>query len=102
MFRTWTAVLFLAGALVAVAQTPKKQGDYVPDEKTAVRIAEAVLVAKYGEVRVNAQLPLYAGSSGDYWIVELHGRGPVPSKGGGPAVWINKRSGCLKIMEHMK
>jgi hypothetical protein len=103
MFPGWVPVLFLAGAVVAAAQTSKKQSDYVPDEKTAVRIAEAVLVAKYGEERVNAQLPLYAsGSNLDYWIVQLHGPEPVPSKGGGPAVWINKHSGCLKIMEHMK
>jgi len=32
--------------------------DYVPDEKTAERIAEAVLVAQFGQERVNAQLPL--------------------------------------------
>jgi NTF2 fold immunity protein len=103
MFRIWTTVLFLAGVLVASGQTPKKQRDYVPDEKTAVRIAEAVLVAQYGEERVNAQLPLHAdGSNGDYWIVQGHGPGPATSKGGGPAVWINKHTGCLKVMEHMK
>ena len=102
MFRTWATVLVLAGTLVAMAQTPKKQRDYVPDEKTAVRIAEAVLSAQYGEETVKAQLPLHTSSSDDYWIVQLQGSGPATSKGGGPAVWINKHSGCLKVMERMK
>jgi hypothetical protein len=103
MLRTWTIVLLLTGSLVSVAQTPRKQRDYVPDEKTAMRIAEAVLVAWYGEEPVKAQLPLRAdGTNGDYWIVQLQGPGPATSKGGGPAIWINKRSGCLKVMEHMK
>jgi hypothetical protein len=95
-------VLLLAGALVAAGQTPKKHHDYVPDEKTAVRIAEAVLSAQYGEKSVKAQLPFHTSSSGDYWIVQLQGAGPATSKGGGPAVWINKHSGCLKVMERMK
>jgi len=53
--------------------------DYVPDEKTAVQIAEAVLVAQFGQERVNAQSPLRAVStSKDAWLVQgtvrgLHG-----------------------------
>ena len=73
-----------------MAQTPTKHSDDVPDEKTAVRIAEAVLLAQYGEERVNAQLPLDDdGSNSDHWIVQGHGPGPATSKGGGSAVWIN-------------
>jgi hypothetical protein len=77
--------------------------DYVPDEKTAVRIAEAVLIAYYGDERVNAQLPLRGSNSyGDVWIVQGTEPGP-PHKGGGMAVMINRRSGCIvNVMEHMK
>jgi len=67
MFRIWATVL-LAGALATAGQTPKKHRDYVPGEKTAVRIAEAVLVAQYGEVRVNAQLPLHADGSNEKYL----------------------------------
>lgn len=107
MLRIWVAVLALVGVLastlVAEGQSTKKHRNYVPDESTAIRIAEAVLVAHYGEERVNALLPLNAyASSGDYWIVSGHGKGPLTSKGGGLAVWINKRSGCLQVFEHMK
>jgi hypothetical protein len=45
--------------------------DYVPDEKTAERIAEAVLVAQFGQERVSAQLPLHTASMGkDQWLVQ--------------------------------
>lgn len=83
---------------------PRPHPDYVPDQKTAERIAEAILVAQYGEERVNPQLPLHAdGSDKDYWVVQgyVHESG-IPKKGGGFAVWINKHSGSVKVMEHMK
>jgi hypothetical protein len=103
MLRVWIAVLLLAGAVLAVAQTPKKHKDYVPDEKTAVQIAEAVLIAQFGEARVKAQLPLRGSISyGDVWIVQVTEPGP-PHTGGGMAVMINKYSGCIvNVMEHMK
>lgn len=105
MFRIWTTVLllFLAGVLVAAGQAPKKHRDYVPDEKTAVQIADAVFIAQFGEERVKAQLPLQASNSyGDVWIV--WGQEPgAPRKGGGMAVWINKHSGCIvNVLEHTK
>jgi hypothetical protein len=103
MFRIWATVLLLAGALVAAGQTPKKHRDYVPDEKTAVRIAEAVLIAQFGEERVKAQLPLRGSNSyGDTWIVQGTEPGP-PHKGGGIAVMIDKHSGrIVNVLEHMK
>ena len=79
--------------------------DYVPDEKTAERIAEAVLVAAFGQERVNAQLPLRAASmSRNQWLVQAavldkEGR---PQVGGGFAVWVNKHSGCVSVIERMK
>jgi hypothetical protein len=103
MFRTWAIVLLLAGAVVNAGHTPKKHRDYVPDEKTALRIAEAVLIAQFGEERVKAQLPLRGSKSyGDVWIVQGDEHGP-PHKGGGMAVWINKHSGCIEsVLEQTK
>ncbi len=103
MRRASALLVLLAAGFVVEGQTSIKVRDYVPDEKTAVRIAEAVLIAHYGEETASAQLPLHAvDSKGGYWIVQGHGPEPATSKGGGPAVWINKRSGCLKIMDRMK
>ena len=60
--------------LVSFGQASKKAAahpDYVPDAKTAERIAEAVLVGQFGNDRVAAQLPLHAASmSNDVWLVE--------------------------------
>jgi len=76
--------------------------DYVPDEKTAERVAEAVLVSQFGQERVSAQLPLrVVSTSKALWLVqgvvhEPHG------PGGNFGVWINKHSGCVEVMEHMK
>jgi hypothetical protein len=104
MFR-WAAVLLLAGALIAAGQTPTKRRDYVPDEKTAERIAEAVLIAQFGQERVNAQLPLSTASmSKDQWLVQ----GAIKDKeghiqvGGSFAVWVNKHNGCVSVIERMK
>lgn len=102
MFRT-TIILLLLVAVTVGEETTKKHTDYVPDEKTALRIAEAVLSAKYGEERVKAQAPLKASSGlGGLWIVQGTDPGS-PGKGGGIAVMINKHSGCIiNVLEHMK
>lgn len=98
--------VLLLSTLVAFGQgsgKPRPHPDYVPNEKTAERIAEAILIEQYGEDRVKAQLPLRAiGSYGSFWIVQGDEPGP-PHTGGGMAVWINKHSGCIEnVLEHMK
>ncbi len=100
---TWACILLLS-AIAFSADSRKEHRDYVPDEKTARRIAEAVLVGQYGEEQIRAQSPLLVdGSNKQYWIVQVSGgQKTLPSKGGGPAVWIDKHSGCLQVMEHMK
>lgn len=95
-------VLFLATCWVP-GEARKTHPDYVRDERTAERIAEAVLDSMYGVERVKAQLPLRASSaSEDYWLVE--GSIPQPhAPGGGYAVMINKHSGCIEnVVEHTK
>jgi hypothetical protein len=101
MWRTWTVVLLLA-ALPLGGKTNKKHSDYVPDRKTAERMAEAILIARFGEERVSAQQPLLVdGSNKDYWIVQ--GSLREKGKGSGIAVWINKHSGCIvNLVDHMK
>jgi NTF2 fold immunity protein of polymorphic toxin system component len=95
-------VLMFVTMLATAKETRKVQRDYVPDQKTAERIAEAVLVAQYGQDRVNAQLPLRATStSKDSWLVQgtIHESNQL---GGNFGVWINKHSGCLQVIERMK
>lgn len=105
MRRVLAVVLWFA--IVASGKDLEKvpHPDYVPDEKTAVRIAEAVLIGQFGDERVNAQLPLSAMStSKDSWLVQgsikdKEGRTQV---GGSLAVWVDKHTGCVSVIEHMK
>jgi len=98
--------LLLIVASVAMAQEGRKEHpNYVPDERTAARIAEAVLVGQFGEKETSAQLPLLVdGSNKRYWIVQgRRNRDSGPSFGGGYGVWIDKHSGCIgMVVESMK
>jgi hypothetical protein len=83
------------------AKTPLHP-DYVPDERTAERIAEAVLIAQFGQERLNAQLPLRAVSTGkDAWLVQGTVRG-LHGPGGNFGVWVNKHTACVTLVERMK
>jgi NTF2 fold immunity protein len=98
------SIVLLLCALTAGSDASKRHPDYVPDKKTAERVGEAVLISRYGVERIDEGRPLLVDdSSKDYWIVQIAPRkNGKPEKGGGPAVWINKHSGCLQVMEHMK
>lgn len=101
MRRSSVIAMFLLATISLGESSDMPHKDYVPDQKTAERIADAVLVAQYGEERVNAGRPLLVdGSNKEYWIVEVYER--ELKKGGGPAVWINTHSGCMQVMDYMK
>jgi hypothetical protein len=103
MFQAASVSVILLSSIAIAKDSNKEHKDHVPDQKTAERIAKAVLVAQFGQTRVNAEAPLLVdGSNKDYWIVQLAGGKDVIQKGGGPGVWINKHSGCLKVMDYMK
>jgi hypothetical protein len=71
--------------------------DFVPDAKTAVRIAEAVLVGQYGQERVNAQLPLMVNMR--LMVVEstLRDKEGNYMPGRGLTVMIHPQIGCLSV-----
>jgi hypothetical protein len=104
VFQRLFAIVLLLGTVALAKDSRHEHSDYVPNQKTAEHIAEAVLVAQYGEQQIKAQSPLLVdGSNKEYWIVQVSGGpGARLTKGGGPAVWINKHSGCLSVMDHMK
>lgn len=97
------AVMFVLSVMAIPRGTLKSHPDYVPDQKTAERIAGAVLDSMYGHERVEAQLPLRAESADkDYWLVQGSIRQPH-GPGGNFGVWINKHSGCIaNVVEKMK
>ncbi len=64
------AVCFALIALsIGLGQGPPPRTGYVPDEATAVKIAEAVLVPIYGEKQIESERPFHAELNGDVWTI---------------------------------
>jgi hypothetical protein len=76
---------------------------FVPNESTAVVIAEAVLTPIYGSELIMKEQPFTATLKGDTWIVKgsLPKTGPDEIVMGGVAiVKISKRNGCILLVGH--
>jgi hypothetical protein len=90
------AIKFAAFALfsgVAVAQTSAPKKNFVFDEKTAIRIAEARLVHLHGEDYVKQYEPLHATLSEGIWTVRP--TMPRGMTGGGFGMKISQKSGTI-------
>jgi NTF2 fold immunity protein len=99
----------LISLLAAMAQNVdagyRPKAGFVPDEKTAIKIAEAVLVPVFGDAQVNFERPFKARLLENEWAVE--GSLPRPDGtnnivGGVAEVRIDKESGCIKSLRHSK
>jgi hypothetical protein len=71
---------------------------FVPDETTAIRIAEAVLIPIYGQKQVEAERPFSAKLAKDVWKVE--GYLPPGLDGGVAEVSVAKRDGRILRVYH--
>jgi hypothetical protein len=95
-------VLFLEFlGVFAFAQTHSyvpKDG-FIPNEKTAIAVAEAVLIEIYGEKQINQEQPLSAKLDQEVWIV--HGSLHTPN-GGVAEIRISKKDGCILRVTHGK
>ncbi len=76
----------------------KPPGGYVPDEKTAVRIAVAVWEPIYGVEAIAAQRPYHARLENGVWIVE--GSLPRTMPGGVAIAEIAKDDGRVSRVSH--
>lgn len=72
---------------------------FVPDEETAIKIAEAVWYPIYGDGIYNDQ-PFTAIRKRGYWVVE--GNLPENMDGGVPVVHIRKSDGKILYVNHGK
>jgi len=81
---------FSATALRGQKHNYKPKAGYVPDAKTAIRIAEAVLSPIYGEEKILAERPFTAKLKNGTWIVQ--GALPEGHEGGVAEIWISKDS----------
>lgn len=72
---------------------------FIPDEKTAITVAEAVLVEIYGENQIKGEQPFSAKLEGEVWIVT----GSIHTPNGGAAeIRISKKDGCILHVTHGK
>jgi hypothetical protein len=80
-----------------------KEG-FVPNAKTAVKVAEAVLAPVYGEEQIASERPFKAVLQGDIWTVTGTLQCALPNRcnGGTAGVKISKTSGQILHMTHGK
>lgn len=97
------------------AQSFVPKDGFVPDSKTAVKIAEAVLIPVYGKEKIESEQPFKAELENGVWTVEgtLHcpdshttvpqGQKAIPLCFGGTAeVKLSKADGRILNMIHYK
>ena len=103
--------LILAGIVLLAShmagQGYKPKSGYVPDSRTAVKIAEAVLIPVYGEKQVESERPLTATLKNGVWTITgtLHcpdGTGGTTTScdGGVAEVRISKNDARIVYMLH--
>ncbi|MGA9303856.1 MAG: YbbC/YhhH family protein [Candidatus Sulfotelmatobacter sp.] len=103
------ALLLAVGALCQENAGYVPKAGYVPDSKTAVKIAEAVLVPVYGERQIESERPFAAALKGEVWTVTgtlrcADGKGGATTQceGGVAIVAISKGDARVLSMMHGK
>lgn len=100
--------LFFTVSIAAYAQSSgdasvRPKDGFVPDAKTAEKIAEAVLIPVYGEEQIGRERPFKAVRHGDVWTVKgTLNCGAPKCVGGAAVVEISKTSGAIISMVHYK
>jgi hypothetical protein len=91
----------------ALGQGYRPSSGFVPDSKTAVKIAEAVLMPVYGEKQIESERPFAAMLKGNVWTVSgtlrcPDGKGGTTTscEGGTAEVQIAKDDGRILSMIH--
>jgi hypothetical protein len=72
LFLLVAGVLFSPGRISAQSHSYVPKEGFVPNEKTAIRIAEAVLGPIYGEDQIAKERPFAATLKGGVWTIEGH------------------------------
>jgi len=74
---------------------------FVPDEKTAIKISEAVAIALWGEKQIAAERPFKARLRGNVWTImgTLH---PEGSPGGTAVIKLNRATGAVVFAIHQQ
>jgi len=96
-------LFLITGCVSKISDTSEvyiPRNGFVPDEETAVKIAEAVLYAIYGET-IETQKPFkIALKENKVWIIE--GTLPEDTLGGTVYIEIQKKNGAIINLSHGK
>lgn len=105
-------VLFMVIQTISVAesQTPGRTPTsgvvpaegFVPDAKTAIKIAEAVIEPVYGVQTIRDERPFKARLVSGEWFVKGSSPTNADWKGGVVEVHISKTNGCVTFLFHGK
>lgn len=102
-------IILFCVMLEAVGQTTERPmhnyippDGYVPNERTAVRVAEAVLIPIYGQETVEKERPFTAVLRDEVWIVRGKGPKDTMTAGGVALVEISKKDGRILRVTHGK
>jgi hypothetical protein len=99
--RLFLISMLLFGSTHSSEQSYVPEEGFVPNERTAVRIAEAVLSAIYGEDQITREQPFTAVLKGEVWTVQGHL--PASRNVGGVALAeISKTDGRILRVIHGK
>jgi hypothetical protein len=90
--------MLFATTLAAQAPTPKN--GFIPDEHTAILVAEAILSPIYGEDNIKGERPFHATLTQGVWTVE--GSLPPGWDGGVAMIRIDQRTGAVLSYIHGK
>ena len=89
---------FIICIITPDAYARKKQS--IPDEATAIRVAEAHLNHIYGRKQIESERPFTAKLNGNTWFV--FGHLPEGWAGGVAEIWIDKSDGHVLRVTHGK
>jgi NTF2 fold immunity protein len=98
-------VALLMCPMVAVAvgyeeHSVKPEAGFIPNQATATRVAEAILIPIYGQEQIESERPFSAQLNENTWKVEGHLAAGMD--GGVAEVWIDKRDGRILRVSHGK
>ena len=104
----FSILLLTVAALCQTAASYKPTSGFVPDSKTAIAIAEAVLIPVYGKEHIEGERPFITALKHDVWTIEgtlycPDARGGVKTDdcaGGVAIVKISKSDGRILYMLH--
>ncbi len=104
-----STLILAAAAFCQTTPGYKPKGGFVPDSKTAVAVAEAVLIPVYGKEQIVSERPFTATLKQDVWTVggtlncfDAKGVKTEDCDGGVAVVKISKNDGRILYMLHGK